>query len=81
MTTGIIFDVLPVRVANGALVAVAPPGRETVPGATAWEAIGTRWIATGGCYSARRTVHNYDAPYAVIEHPGGWVALYAKGSE
>lgn len=80
MTTHIVFDVLPLVTAGGSLIPAGKPTRETIPGATPWEAIESRWISNGGEYSARRTVQGYDPPYAIVQMPSGWVALYSKGS-
>lgn len=74
----ITFDVLPIEIIRGEACQSGAVQRMTIPGSNAWDAIEQKWIATGGEYSARQTVRNYDRPYAIINHPSGWVALYPK---
>jgi hypothetical protein len=79
----IVFDALPVTVQRGELVPIAGLARIEVDAPTTWAAV--EKLAAEGFfgadnweYSSRRTVRNYDPPWAVIHAGDKWVALYYK---
>ncbi len=72
----ITFDVLPLVVLRGSLVCTGNAVRVVIDGVNCWDAVEKAYISVGFSYSARRTVANYNPPYAVLQRGEEWKALY-----